>query len=145
MSTRDYACLEYGLVLNIEGMYDLLKKYNGDKLEKDFIERVINEDDYAEIDELTYNELSLFDSYGNFSGEFSNLKGTKTTDFYEETMYILYLDKFNTSNNTVLYTCYNNEEEVYDEIKKTLEKLGFNIDMEFIINNVGKINGIYWC
>lgn len=146
MSTRDYPVLfDYGLVLNSYEFIELLKSYNGKfkELKKEELQKMIKNEDLGYIDELVYGEFSIFYSISAFDGEFENLKGDYNTDFTEETIYVLGLDKFNIYNNKALFTKYNNEEETYKEIENSLKNVGLKADTSFIIKHTGKVNGIY--
>ena len=62
----------------------------------------------------------------------------------DDDIYVLGLAKFNIYNNSALYTSYNNEEEIYKEVKETLKRLGFDVTDDYIIKNTGKIWGTYF-
>ena len=146
MSMRDYPVFDYGLVLNFEGFLELLKSYNGkfEDIPKEELDEMINNEDYGYIDELVYGEFSIFYSISAFDGEFGNIKGNYNTSFTDETIYILGLEKFNIYNNQALFTKYDNEEEIYKEIEKSLEEVGLKVDMDFILKHTGQVNGMYF-
>lgn len=146
MSMRDYPVFDYGLVLDFEGFLELLKSYNGkfEDIPKEELDEMINNEDYGYIDELIYGEFSIFYSISAFDGEFGNIKGNYNTSFTDETIYILGLEKFNIYNNQALFTKYDNEEEIYKEIEKSLEEVGLKVDMDFILKHTGQVNGMYF-
>ena len=146
MSMRDYPVFDYGLVLNFEGFLELLKSYNGkfEDIPKEELEEMINNEDYGYVDELVYGEFSIFYSISAFDGEFKNIKGNYNTSFTDETIYILGLEKFNIYNNQALFTKYDNEEEIYKEIEKSLEEVGLKVNMDFILKHTGQVNGMYF-
>lgn len=146
MSMRDYPVFDYGLVLNFEGFLELLKSYNGkfEDIPKEELEEMINNEDYGYVDELVYGEFSIFYSISAFDGEFKNIKGNYNTSFTDETIYVLGLEKFNIYNNQALFTKYDNEEEIYKEIEKSLEEIGLKVDMDFILKHTGQVNGMYF-
>ena len=146
MSMRDYPVFDYGLVLDFEGFLELLKSYNGkfEDIPKEELEEMINNEDYGYVDELVYGEFSIFYSISAFDGEFGNIKGNYNTSFTDETIYILGLEKFNIYNNQALFTKYDNEEEIYKEIEKSLEEIGLKVDMDFILKHTGQVNGMYF-
>ena len=145
MSMRDYPVFDYGLVLDFEGFLELLKSYNGkfEDIPKEELDEMINNEDYGYIDELVYGEFSIFYSISAFDGEFGNIKGNYNTSFTDETIYVLGLEKFNIYNNQALFTKYDNEEEIYKEIEKSLEEVGLKVDMDFILKHTGQVNGMY--
>lgn len=139
MSMRTYPVIEYGLVLIEEEVKELIKTYNNyykimttDKLK-------INT-----INDLIFEHFNLFDIFGNFEGEFENLKQNNSKSFYDDEVFIITLDKFDIYNNQVLYTKYKNEEEIYTEIAERLEKFGLKVDIDYIIKNTGKLVGTNW-
>lgn len=146
MSMRDYPVFDYGLILDFEGFLELLKSYNGkfEDIPKEELEEMINNEDYGYVDELVYGEFSIFYSISAFDGEFGNIKGNYNTSFTDETIYVLGLEKFNIYNNQALFTKYDNEEEIYKEIEKSLEEIGLKVDMDFILKHTGQINGMYF-
>lgn len=146
MSMRDYPVFDYGLVLDFEGFLELLKSYNGkfEDIPKEELEEMINNEDYGYVDELVYGEFSIFYSISAFDGEFGNIKGNYNTSFTDETIYVLGLEKFNIYNNQALFTKYDNEEEIYKEIEKSLEEIGLKVDMDFILKHTGQVNGMYF-
>ena len=146
MSMRDYPVFDYGLVLDFEGFLELLKSYNGkfEDIPKEELDEMINNEDYGYIDELVYGEFSIFYSISAFDGEFKNIKGNYNTSFTDETIYVLGLEKFNIYNNQALFTKYDNEEEIYKEIEKSLEEVGLKVDMDFILKHTGQVNGMYF-
>lgn len=146
MSMRDYPVFDYGLVLDFEGFLELLKSYNGkfEDIPKEELDEMINNEDYGYIDELIYGEFSIFYSISAFDGEFGNIKGNYNTSFTDETIYVLGLEKFNIYNNQALFTKYDNEEEIYKEIEKSLEEVGLKVDMDFILKHTGQVNGMYF-
>lgn len=146
MSMRDYPLFDYGLVLDFEGFLELLKSYNGkfEDIPKEELDEMINNEDYGYIDELVYGEFSIFYSISAFDGEFGNIKGNYNTSFTDETIYVLGLEKFNIYNNQALFTKYDNEEEIYKEIEKSLEEVGLKVDMDFILKHTGQVNGMYF-
>lgn len=146
MSMRDYPVFDYGLVLDFEGFLELLKNYNGkfEDIPKEELEEMINNEDYGYVDELVYGEFSIFYSISAFDGEFGNIKGNYNTSFTDETIYVLGLEKFNIYNNQALFTKYDNEEEIYKEIEKSLEEIGLKVDMDFILKHTGQVNGMYF-
>lgn len=146
MSMRDYPVFDYGLVLDFEGFLELLKSYNGkfEDIPKEELDEMINNEDYGYIDELVYGEFSIFYSISAFDGEFGNIKGNYNTSFTDETIYVLGLEKFNIYNNQALFTKYDNEEEIYKEIEKSLEEIGLKVDMDFILKHTGQVNGMYF-
>lgn len=146
MSMRDYPVFDYGLVLDFEGFLELLKSYNGkfEDIPKEELDEMINNEDYGYIDELVYGEFSIFYSISAFDGEFGNIKGNYNTSFTDETIYVLGLEKFNIYNNQALFTKYDNEEEIYKEIEKSLEEVGLKVDMDFILKHTGQVNGMYF-
>lgn len=143
---RDYPLFDYGLVLDFEGFLELLKSYNGkfEDIPKEELDEMINNEDYGYIDELVYGEFSIFYSISAFDGEFGNIKGNYNTSFTDETIYVLGLEKFNIYNNQALFTKYDNEEEIYKEIEKSLEEVGLKVDMDFILKHTGQVNGMYF-
>ena len=143
---RDYPVFDYGLVLDFEGFLELLKSYNGkfEDIPKEELDEMINNEDYGYIDELVYGEFSIFYSISAFDGEFGNIKGNYNTSFTDETIYVLGLEKFNIYNNQALFTKYDNEEEIYKEIEKSLEEVGLKVDMDFILKHTGQVNGMYF-
>ena len=146
MSMRDYPVFDYGLVLDFEGFLELLKSYNGkfEDILKEELEEMINNEDYGYVDELVYGEFSIFYPISAFDGEFRNIKGNYNTSFTDETIYVLGLEKFNIYNNQALFTKYDNEEEIYKEIEKSLEEIGLKVDMDFILKHTGQVNGMYF-
>lgn len=146
MSMRDYSVLDYGLVLNFEEFLELLKSYNGkfEDIPKEELDEMISDEDYGYIDELVYGEFSIFYLISAFNGDFNNIKGNYDTGFSDKTVYVLGLDKFNIYNNQALFTKYDNEEEIYKEIEKSLEDVGLKADMNFIIKHTGRVSGTYF-
>lgn len=145
MSMRDYPVFDYGLVLTTNEFLDLLKTYNGTDIDlKEELNEIVENEDYCAIDDLVYGELSEFDRISSFDGEFKNLKENNEINFNDDDIYVLGLAKFNIYNNSALYTSYNNEEEIYKEVKETLKRLGFDVTDDYIIKNTGKIWGTYF-
>lgn len=145
MSMRDYPVFDYGLVLTMYDFLDLLKTYNGDDEDlKEEINEIVENEDYNAIDELIYGDLCEFERVFSFDGEFKNLKDTNSIDFNDDDVYILGLSKFNIYNNSALYNSYKNEEEIYEEVKETLKRLGFDVTSDYVIKNTGKIWGTYF-
>lgn len=146
MSMRDWAVFDMGLVLTSYEFMELLKTYNGkiEDLPKEEIDEIIECADWSELNELTYAEFSDFEMTPQLDGDFKNLKDNYSCDFYEEDIYVLGLQKFNHYNNSALYTKYENEEEIYEEIRKSLENLGLKADMDFITKHTGRVWGTYF-
>lgn len=146
MSMRDYPVFEYGLVLNAEEMMNLLKTYNGkiENLSKEEVEEIVENNDWGAIDDLTYNELSEFERIGAFDGEFQRLIDRETIYFNDDEIYVFGLKQFNVWDNSALYTSYGSMQEIFDEVKESLIRLGFNVDEGFVRQNIGKVWGTYF-
>lgn len=136
MSMNNYPIVEYGLILKENELIDLFKKYNGEN--KNEIIKCLKQEDFEDI---LYNYADIFDVLYNVCGNFESLNGENEKNFNEEALYILYLDKFNVSNNNVLFQKYENIDEIYTEISKKLIDFGFYVDNDFLKNNIGKAIG----
>lgn len=143
MSMKYYPLVDYGLVLTFNEMCELLKTYKGDNEElKKRIENN-NVDGVDFIDDLLCNDFYEFDVQYNFKGDFNNFIGRNEKIFKETPMYYLPLAKSNIFDKRILFTKYDNEEDVFNEIKLKLEKIKLDVDMDFIKKNVGNVAGVY--
>lgn len=139
MSMRENCIHEFGLILDLEGVDDLLKFYkdsNKEETKKEIL-------DILECDgiiDLVYNcELfSKFISYGNITGTIISFETEEEKNMRGEDLLILPLKKIG------LFVKYENYNDIYNEIKETLNNVGIQADLDFIKKYSGELYGTYW-
>lgn len=140
MAMRTYGVETRGMAIELSDMQVLLT------LNKESVYKVLGKDYFNDIDNIDFDEIIDFIdniSYAYFVGEFEGelLDYDRTTElehYNGEDIIIIELQK------DTLYDKYNNKDEVIEELKDNLKKVGIIVDDDFIKNHFGIINGTYW-
>ena len=91
----------------------------------------------VEIIDFVY-EIDYATFIGDFEGYFENEKTQERTYFNDNDIIILELKKND------LYNKYENKEEIIEELKETLSKVGIIVDNDYIEEHFGYISGSYF-
>lgn len=134
MSMRNYGIGLYGLVLTCEELDSLVKDNKETILGEDIDEDISTNDLFDLACDLGFFALSELD------GVFSGLRQLNCTEKYFDLDYCFILEL----KKDTLFECYQDKQEIVDEVVNSLKDMGFvNVDIDFIKNNIGFIDGCY--
>ena len=146
MSMRSYGVQSKCMVLRARDFYNLIKEQG--KIENGLFDFM-----YDEKGILNFEEIELSDFFdisynitnacffGEITGELClyDENGLGKSEYYEdEVLMIFELEK------DTLFKCYNNFDEIYDELIGNLKEVGINITKDFVKKHFGLFEGAYY-
>lgn len=134
MNIADYMVFDIGLMFSKNDFKELIKKYYVGEDRKEMLES-LEEDDLIEI---MFEYFTDFNCKRHFEGVLERHYVEDTLkDFKREEVYYLPLEK-----SLLLYEKYENQEEIFEEIKKRFEDMDLKFDKNYIIQFFGGFCGV---
>lgn len=145
MAMRNYGVETKGVVLTTNEMVELLS-LNKENIENKFVLEDFWKEVFENIDNIEISDIIDFTyniDYATFIGEFEGYlevdRTQERTYFSGDDIIILELKKYHN-----LYKKYENRDEIIEELKETLSKVGIKVDEEYIEEHYGYICGSYY-
>lgn len=140
MGMRTYAVRVVGLILTLDEYADLLEN-NLEFVREILDDKEIEKEDITDITELFEMAYDIgFSTYSQIEGEILTLDETDSRQYLDyDDVFVLDLEK------AELFDGYKDKEEIYNEIKRNLQRIGItNVSMEFIKEKTGWLSGTYF-
>lgn len=134
MNIADYMVFDIGLMFSKNDFKELIRKYYIGEDKKEMLES-LEEDDLIEI---MFEYFTDFNCKRHFEGVLEKHYFTDTLKvFKREEVYYLPLKK-----SLLLYEKYENQEEIFEEIKNRFEDMDLKFDKNYIVQFFGGFCGV---